>query len=48
MQNLQGGVETLGPFFAYCSSGCSKVSVLPSNSEQQGSGLESVVVYHNL
>lgn len=33
-----------GAIFAYCSSGCSKVSVLPSDSEQQGPGLERVVV----
>lgn len=42
MQNLQGDP---GAIFAYCSSGCSKVSVLPSDSEK-GSGLERVVVYN--
>lgn len=33
-----------GAIFVYRSSGCSKVSVLPSVSEQQGPGLETAVV----
>ena len=35
-----------GAIFAYWSSGCSKVSVLPSVSEQQGPGLETAVAYN--
>lgn len=35
-----------GAISAYCSSGCSKVLVLPSASKEQGPGLETSVVFN--